>query len=67
MKWSGVLRAIFYPHGVLLELSPRIYSWLPDRSLTEGSPAQVRQLLADRLKERTRRSGTSITAMAGML
>jgi YcxB-like protein len=52
VKWPGVLRAILYPHGVLLELSPRNYSWLPDKSLTEGSPADVRQLLTDRLEER---------------
>ncbi len=52
VKWPGVLRAIFYPHGVLLELSPRNYSWLADRSLTEGSPADVRQLLTDHLDRR---------------
>jgi hypothetical protein len=52
VKWPGVLRAILYPHGVLLELSPRNYSWLPDKSLIEGSPGEVRQLLTDRLEER---------------
>jgi len=51
VEWPGILGAIFYPHGVLLEISPQSYSWLPDGSIIEGSPADVRQLLTDRLKQ----------------
>jgi len=52
VKWAGVSRAILYPHGVLLELSPRNHSWLPDKSLTEGSPADLRQWLTDHREKR---------------
>ena len=57
VEWPGILRAILYRDGVLLEQSPRSYSWLPDKSLTEGSPAELRQLLTDRLVKRVSTAG----------
>jgi hypothetical protein len=44
-------RAIVRPEGVLLKLKTRSYVWLPDNSLTHGSPQDVRQLLAENVKE----------------
>jgi hypothetical protein len=40
-----------YPNGVLIKFSRFSMLWLPDQSLTEGTPAEVRQLLADNVKE----------------
>jgi hypothetical protein len=51
LKWSGLLPPVVYPNGVLLKLSRISYLWLADQALTEGSPEQVRQLLAEHVKD----------------
>jgi hypothetical protein len=47
LKWAAFSRAILYGDGVLLKLQTRAYVWLPDSSLVEGSPKQVRELIAE--------------------
>jgi len=45
-----VLEPVIYPDGVLIKLSRVNMIWLPDSALVEGSPAEVRQLLAANVK-----------------
>jgi hypothetical protein len=51
MKWLAVQKPVIYPNGVLIKFSRFSMLWLPDQSLTEGAPAEVRQLLAENVKE----------------
>jgi hypothetical protein len=51
LQWSAFSRAITYPQGVLLKMQSRAYMSLPDKSLIEGSSADVRQLLAEHIKD----------------
>jgi hypothetical protein len=44
--WAGVMRVTLYSNGVLLELQPRRFVWLPDQCLIEGTPEQVRSSLS---------------------
>jgi len=46
LKWTIMLQPAIYPDGVLIKLSRVNMIWLPDSALAEGSPADVRQLLA---------------------
>ena len=46
LKWPAMLQPTIYPQGVLMRLSRLSAMWLPDETLIEGSPADVRQLLA---------------------
>jgi hypothetical protein len=52
LKWSAALKPVIYPNGVLIKFSRFSMIWLPDQSLIEGTPAEVRQLLAENVKER---------------
>jgi hypothetical protein len=45
-KWEAMLPPAITPDGVLIELFRVSGMWLPDRALVEGSPSDVRQLLA---------------------
>jgi hypothetical protein len=47
LKWAAMLNPAIYPNGVLIKLSRLSMVWLPDQNLSEGSPADVRQLLAE--------------------
>jgi hypothetical protein len=47
LKWAAMLQSVVYPQGVLIRLSRISALWLPDHALTEGSPAEVRLLLAE--------------------
>jgi hypothetical protein len=47
LKWAAILKPAIYPNGVLIKLSRISMVWLPDQNLSEGSPADVRQLLAE--------------------
>jgi hypothetical protein len=51
LKWSAMLQPIIYPQGVLIKFSRLAGLWLPDYALTEGSPADVRMLLAENAKD----------------
>lgn len=51
-NWIAVQKPVIYPNGVLIRFSRLSMLWLPDQSLIEGIPAEVRQLLADNVKER---------------
>ena len=51
LKWPVMLKPAIYSNGVLVKLSRISMVWLPDQSLIEGSPADVRQLLADNVKD----------------
>ena len=51
LQWPAVINAVIYPQGVLLQVTPRGFAWLPDNSLTGGSPPEVRQLVADHVKD----------------
>jgi hypothetical protein len=51
LKWVAVLKPAIYSNGVLVKLSRLSMLWLPDHCLCEGTPAQVRQLLADNVKD----------------
>jgi hypothetical protein len=53
LKWVAVLKPTIYSNGVLIKLSRLSMLWLPDQSLIEGTPAEVRQLLADSVKDAT--------------
>ncbi len=50
-KWSGILPPVVYPNGVLVKFSRFAGIWLPDRALVEGSPHDVRNLLARNIKD----------------
>lgn len=47
LKWAAMLNPAIYPNGVLIKFSRLSMVWLPDQNLSEGSPADVRQLLAE--------------------
>ena len=47
LKWVAMLKPAIYSNGVLIKFSRLSMVWLPDQSLSEGSPADVRQLLAE--------------------
>jgi hypothetical protein len=53
LQWAGVPSAIIYAEGVLLRMQTRTYLWLPDVSLIQGSPGDVRGLLANQVKDRS--------------
>jgi hypothetical protein len=50
LEWTIMLPPAIYPDGVLIKLSRASMVWLPDQTLVEGSPADVRQLLAENVK-----------------
>lgn len=51
LKWEALrYRPAVRPDGVLLKLAKTSGVWLPDRALTEGTPSDVRQLLANGFK-----------------
>jgi hypothetical protein len=51
IRWPAVVRAITYPQGVVLRMQSGGFMWLPDQSLTEGSPEDLRQLLSKQVKD----------------
>lgn len=53
LKWTAIVRAAHYPQGVYIKLSNLTGYWLPDEALTEGSPADVRQLVAEHVSGRS--------------
>ena len=55
LKWVAVVNVAIYSNGVLLKFSRLSMLWLPDQYLLEGTPAEVRQLLADNVKVPIRR------------
>ena len=57
VHWTAFSRAVIYTQGVLLKLPTRNYIWLPDASLTEGSPEEVRQLVTAHVKDVDTRTG----------
>ena len=50
LNWKIMLEPVIYPDGVLIKLSRVNMMWLPDKALVEGSPADVRELLAANVK-----------------
>jgi hypothetical protein len=50
LNWKIMLEPVVYPDGVLIKLSRINMIWLPDTALVEGSPVDVRQLLAANVK-----------------
>jgi membrane protein implicated in regulation of membrane protease activity len=53
LKWVAVLKPAIYSNGVLVKISRLLMLWLPDQCLVEGTPAEVRQLLANNVKNPT--------------
>jgi len=51
LQWAAFSSVIIYADGVLLKMQMRAYMWLPDVSLTEGSPQETRQLVANHVKD----------------
>ena len=51
LKWPAMLQPVIYPQGVLIKFSRLSGLWLPDQALIEGSPADVRQLLAENVEK----------------
>ena len=51
LKWPAILEPAIYPQGVLIRFSRLSALWLPDQALIEGSPADVRQLLAENINK----------------
>jgi hypothetical protein len=51
LKWSALLKPTIYSNGALIKFTRFSMLWLPDQSLIEGTPAQVRQLLAENVKD----------------
>jgi hypothetical protein len=51
LKWIAVLQPVIYANGVLIKLSRVSMLWLPDQSLIEGTPVDVRRLLAENVKQ----------------
>jgi hypothetical protein len=54
LQWAALSSAIIYAAGVLLKTQTRTYMWLPDVSLTQGLPEEVRQLVANHVKDCSR-------------
>jgi hypothetical protein len=52
-KWLGIIPPTIYPYGVMVKFSRFAMIWLPDNALIEGSPDDVRRLLADNVKDAT--------------
>jgi hypothetical protein len=50
LKWSAMLPPAIYADGVLIKFSRFAMVWLPDDALIDGSPADVRNLLAEHVK-----------------
>jgi len=36
LQWPAIFNAVVYPQGVLLQLTPNGFAWLPDSTLTVG-------------------------------
>jgi len=51
LKWLAMLQPIICPQGVLIKFSRLAGLWLPDHALIEGLPADVRKLLAEKVKD----------------
>jgi len=51
LKWSAMLQPAIYPDGVLIKFSRFAMVWLPDQALVDGSPADVRHLLTENVKD----------------
>jgi hypothetical protein len=51
LKWSAMLQPAIYADGVLIKFSRLAMVWLPDQGLIEGSPTDVRKLLAENVKD----------------
>jgi len=51
LKWSAMLQPAIYEDGVLIKFSRLAMVWLPDQSLIEGSPGDVRKLLTENVKD----------------
>jgi hypothetical protein len=51
LQWAAFSLAIIYADGVLLKIQSRTYLWLPDVSLTEGSPEEARQFVRNHVKD----------------
>jgi hypothetical protein len=51
LKWSAMLQPAIYPDGVLIKFSRFAVVWLPDQALIDGSPADVRRLLSENVKD----------------
>jgi hypothetical protein len=50
-KWMLMLPPAIRANGVLVRFSKLGWIWLPDQALIEGSPEDVRKLLAENLKD----------------
>jgi len=44
IKWSAFLSAVQFSDGILLYRAPWDYVWLPDASITDGGPNDVRAI-----------------------
>jgi YcxB-like protein len=49
LPWTEFADAAEHPDGVMLTLNSRGGYWLPDSALTEGTPAQIRNLIGQHL------------------
>ena len=52
IQWSAYTSAVARPLGVLLYVTKWDYYWLPDKAITEGSAAEMRDLLRSKLQVR---------------
>ena len=52
IQWSAYTSAVARPRGVLLYATKWDYYWLPDNAITEGSAAEIRDLLRSKLQVR---------------
>lgn len=52
VQWTAFTEAVFFENGVLLYRGRHIINWVPDDSLTTGSPALLRSLVASKLPSR---------------
>jgi len=51
LKWSAMLQPVIYPDGALIKFSRLSMLWLPDLALIDGSPTDVRNLLAENVTD----------------
>jgi hypothetical protein len=47
LKWAAMLTPVILDNGVLIKTSRTAIIWLPDQTLVEGSPSDVRCLLSE--------------------
>ena len=63
-QWLVMLPPAILPNGVMVRLTRLGWIWLPDQALIEGSPEDVRNLLAENVRSRGRPTSRELSSDA---